>query len=60
MFVNNRYGKVEIIPEAIGMIGKWIDVRRAIFVKLRFGVKLNKFETECVIGRKLKITAKIC
>ena len=41
MFVDNRDGEVEIVPETVGMIGKRIDVFGTVCVELRLGVELN-------------------
>ena len=39
--VNYSECEVEIVPEAIGVIGERINMLGAVFVELRLGVKLN-------------------
>ena len=53
MFVDDGNGEVEVIPETIGVVGEWINVFGAIFIKLWLGMNLNKFEAESFGGELL-------
>ena len=39
--VDDGDGEVDVVPEAIGVVGKWIDMLGTVGVELRLGVKLN-------------------
>ena len=53
MFVNDGDGEVEIVPEAVGMVGSGIDVDATISIELRIGVNLDELEAELVSNKSL-------
>lgn len=53
MFVNDGDGEVEIVPEAVGMVGSGIDVDATISIELRIGVNLDELEAELVGNKSL-------
>lgn len=54
MLVDNAEREVEIVEEAVGMIGFWINKLAAVRISLWFGMELNKFEAESFGGELLR------
>ena len=46
VLVDDRESKIEIIPEAVGVVGERVDVLGAVGVELRFGMELNQSKAE--------------
>ena len=46
VFVDDAEGEIEIIEEAVGVVGFWVDEFAAVRVGFRLGVELNEIESE--------------
>ena len=53
MFVDDGDGKIEIVPEAVGVLRDGVDMRCAVRIELRASVELNEVEAESLGGELL-------